>query len=95
MAGGTTFTFVTDGIHAALERARAAAGDKRVAISGGPTTVNEYLGAGLIDELRLHIAPITIGAGARLFDGVGDRVFEPLAARSTAHVTHLTYRPVH
>jgi dihydrofolate reductase len=94
MEGGTTFTFVTDGIHAALEQARAAAGAKRVAISGGPMTINEYLGAGLIDELRLHVAPITIGAGARLFDGVGDMTFEPLAARSTAHVTHLTYRPV-
>lgn len=67
--GGTTFTFVTDGIQSALAQARAAAGNRGVAIAGGASTVNQYLTAGLIHELRLHIAPLTLGAGECLFDG--------------------------
>jgi dihydrofolate reductase len=73
MRGGTTFTFVTDGIESALAQARQAAGDATIAIAGGAGTVNQYLAAGLIDELRLHIAPVVLGAGERLFDGVGGR----------------------
>lgn len=92
MQGGTTFHFVTDGIHAALERAREAAGDQDVAIAGGAATVNQYLAAGLIDELWLHIAPLTLGAGERLFAGVGDLTLEPVEARTTKLVTHLKYR---
>ena len=61
----TTFTFVTDGIESAMERAREAAGDKDVFIGGGAEVINEYLAAGLIDELELHVAPILLGAGAR------------------------------
>jgi dihydrofolate reductase len=61
MEGGTTFTFVTDGIESALEQARDAAGDAGVAIAGGAETVNQYLAAGLIDELRLHVAPLLLG----------------------------------
>ena len=72
MKGGTTFTFVTDGVAAALERARAAAGDGSVAIAGGAATVNQYLAAGAIDELRLHVVPLILGAGERLFEGVAD-----------------------
>jgi dihydrofolate reductase len=92
--GGTTFHFVTDGIEAALEQAREAAGDKNVAIAGGTRTVNQYLAAGLIDELRLHIAPVVLNvAGERLFDGVGNIELEQVAVASTRLVTHVTYRP--
>ena len=72
MQGGTTFTFVTDGIESALEQARAAAGDEDVAIAGGASAVRQYLAAGLLDELQLHIAPIMLGAGERLLDDVGE-----------------------
>ena len=92
MRGGTTFTFVTDGIESALAQAREAAGEGDVAIAGGAHTVNQYLAAGLIDELRLHVAPVVLGAGERLFDGVGDLTLEPLGARGTNLVTHLRYR---
>ncbi len=92
MAGGTTFHFVTDGIASALAQARAAAGDGDVQVQGGATTVNQYLAAGLIDELRLHIAPVTFGAGTRLFDGVPPLRLEQVASRSASLVTHVTYR---
>ena len=92
MAGGTTFHFVTDGIESALEQARAAAGDRDVAIAGGAATVNSYLAAGLIDELWVHVAPVTIGAGERLFDGVGTLTLEPISSRGTDLVTHTLYR---
>jgi dihydrofolate reductase len=92
MEGGTTFHFVTDGIESALEQARAAAGEGEVLIAGGATTVNEYLAAGLIDELRLHVAPVVLGAGERIFDGVGPLALEPVSTRATKFVTHLTYR---
>jgi dihydrofolate reductase len=92
MEGGTTFTFVNDGIESALAQAREAAGDGRVAIAGGPTTVNEFLAAGLIDELRLHVVPAIVGAGERLFDTVADVDLELVSQRSNDLVTHLTYR---
>jgi len=92
MACGTTFHFVTDGIEAALRRARDAAGDGDVGILGGATTVNEYLTAGLIDELRLHIVPFTLGAGTRLFDGVPPLDLERVWIRAATSVTHVTYR---
>jgi dihydrofolate reductase len=91
MEGGTTFTFVTEGIEAALDAARAAAGGENVAIAGGAATINQYLAARLIDELRLHIAPITVGAGERIFDGVGGLTLEPRHVRGTEHVLHVTY----
>lgn len=92
MSGGTTFHFVTDGIEDALARARDAAGDSNVSICGGATTVGEYLAAGHIDELRLHVAPVVLGTtGVRLFDGVPLTSFVPVAARHTPHVTHLKY----
>jgi dihydrofolate reductase len=94
MEGGTTFTFVTDGIESALAQAREAAGDANVSIAGGAATVNQYLAAGLIDELRLHVAPVVLGAGERLFDGVGQLTLEPLAVSGTNLVTHLGYRVV-
>ncbi|MFG1928051.1 dihydrofolate reductase family protein [Cryptosporangium sp. NPDC048952] len=92
MDGGTTFHFVTDGIESALAQARAAADNGTVAICGGATTVNQYLAAGLIDELRLHIAPLTLGAGTRLFDGVPPRKLAQTNVRATSSVTHVTYQ---
>ncbi|GAA1844958.1 dihydrofolate reductase family protein [Actinomadura bangladeshensis] len=92
MQGGTTFHFVTDGIEAAMARAREAAGAADIAVAGGAQTVNQYLAAGMIDELRLHIAPIVLGAGERLFTGVGDLGLEPVAVSHTDLVTHVTYR---
>jgi dihydrofolate reductase len=95
MKGGTTFTFVTDGIEAALDRAREAAGDRDVAIAGGARTVNQYLAAGLIDELRMHVAPVILGRGERLFDNVGNIALEQIRdASGTGLVTHLTYRVI-
>jgi dihydrofolate reductase len=92
MDGGTTYHFVTDGIESALRQARAAAGDGDVSIHGGATTINQYLTAGLIDELRLHIAPLTLGAGTRLFDGVPPLNLEQIEARAASSVVHVTYR---
>jgi dihydrofolate reductase len=95
MQGGTTFTFVTDGIHSALDQARKAAGDRDVAIAGGAATVNQYLAAGLVDELRTHIAPVTLGAGERLFDGEPPLHLEFLAVRAASLTTHVSYRVLH
>jgi dihydrofolate reductase len=94
MKGGTTFTFVTDGIDSALAQARAAAGNADVAIAGGAATVNQYLGAGAIDVLRLHVAPVILGVGERLFEGLGTIELEPLEVSHTQLVTHLSYRVV-
>ena len=92
MDGGTTFYFVTDGIESALARACQAAGDGDVAIQGGATTINQYLAAGLIGELRLHIVPLTLGAGTRLFEGVPSLKLEQVESRAATSVTHVTYR---
>jgi dihydrofolate reductase len=92
MEGGTTFHFVTDGIESALAQARAAAGDRTVSIAGGASVVQQYLRAGLIDELRLHVAPVVLGAGERLLDNVGDLRLEQLEVTSSELVTHLRYR---
>jgi dihydrofolate reductase len=94
MQGGTTFNFVNDGIESALAQARKAAGSKDVAIAGGAQTVQQYLSAGLIDELRLHTAPILLGAGERLLDGVGDVKLEQTEVRGTRFVTHVRYRVI-
>jgi dihydrofolate reductase len=91
MQGGTTFHFVTGGIHEALERAREAAGEGDVDIAGGAATVNQYLAAGLVDELRLHVAPVLLGRGERLFEGVGRTELVPAGVRATELVTHLRY----
>ncbi len=94
MDGGTTFTFVTDGPEAAYALAVAAAGDKDISIAGGAATVSQYLRLGLIDELNLHVVPITLGAGERLLHDVGDIHFEPVAVTAAPNVTHLKYRVV-
>ncbi|HEY4266587.1 MAG TPA: dihydrofolate reductase family protein [Galbitalea sp.] len=92
MEGGTTYHFITDGIESALARAREVAGDGEISIQGGADTINQYLAAGLVDELRLHIVPLTLGAGARLFEGVPPMNLEQVYARSTRTVIHVTYR---
>jgi dihydrofolate reductase len=92
MAGGTTFHFVTEGIEAALEQARAAAGDRDVNVAGGASTVNQCLAAGLIDELQLHVAPVLLHAGERLFDGVGDLELQPIEVAGSPAATHVRYR---
>jgi dihydrofolate reductase len=89
----TTFGFVTDGIHSALDRARTAAGDKDVFIGGGADIINQFLAAGLLDELELHVVPLLLGGGARLFEGVGPELkLEPLRVVEAPGATHLTYR---
>jgi dihydrofolate reductase len=96
LQGGTTFTFVTDGIESALEQARAAAGGEDVAVAGGADVVQQYLNAGLLDELQIHLVPVLVGSGVRLLDNIdidrvqlaADRVIESPA------VTHLRYRVV-
>jgi dihydrofolate reductase len=95
MQGGTTFHFVTGGIESALEQARAAAGDKDVSIAGGAGTINQYLAAGLLDELYLHIVPVVLGAGERLLQDVGDPKLEPVKVVASPAVTHVKYRVIH
>jgi dihydrofolate reductase len=92
MRGGTSFTFVTGGIESALEQARAAAGAGDVAIAGGASAVQQYLAAGLLDELYLHIVPILLGAGERLLAEVGDPTLEPVQVIASPNVTHVRYR---
>jgi dihydrofolate reductase len=92
MEGGTTFHFITDGTEAALEQARAAAGDADVLVAGGPGTINQVLAAGLLDELRLHIVPIVLGDGERLLKDVGDPKLEPVEVVGTPAATHVRYR---
>jgi dihydrofolate reductase len=88
----TTFTFVTDGIQAAHGLARQAAGDRDVLIGGGAKTINQFLAAGLVDQLDLHVVPIILGGGARLFEGVGPAVRLELAGVIDGPgVTHLRY----
>jgi len=93
--GETTFTFVTDGVPAAVEQARAVApADLDVLVAGGAETIDEALAAGLVDELQLHVAPVLLGGGARLFEGLGTErpQLELVAVRESPHVSHLRYR---
>ena len=92
MEGGTTFHFVTDGIESALAQAREVAGDRSIHIAGGVSTINQYLAAGLIDELMLQISPTIVGEGLRLFEGVGPVDLELIASRGASLVTHVRYR---
>lgn len=90
----TTFTFVADGIESALAQARKAAGGKDVFIGGGAEIINQYLAAGLVDEIELHLVPILLGGGERLFENVGDLALEQLRAVEAPGVAHLKYRVV-
>jgi dihydrofolate reductase len=94
MQGGTTFNFVNDRIESALEHAGAAAGDQDVVIAGGASTVRQFLAAGLLDELYLHVVPIILGAGERLLEDVGDPTLEPVKVVASPAVTHIKYRVV-
>lgn len=92
--GGTTFTFVTDGIRSALEEARAAAGNKEVSVAGGANVVQQYLRAGLLDQIQIHLVPILLGDGVRLFDNLGAEQVELETTRviDSPGVTHLRLR---
>ena len=92
--GGTSFTFVTEGVEAALEQARAAAGDKDVSLAGGANVAQEYLQAGLLDELQIHLVPVFLGGGVRLFDGLEPIELETMRVIESDAVTHLKYRVV-
>jgi dihydrofolate reductase len=94
--GGTSFTFVTDGLEAAVEQARAAAGDRDVAVAGGASTVQQCLRAGILDEMRIHLVPLLLGDGVRLFGGPEskERRLELAGVVDSPAVTHLTYRVV-
>ena len=94
MAGGTTFEFVTGGVEAAFERAHAAAGGRDVAVAGGASTVRQFLAAGLLDELYLHVVPVLLGAGERLLEEVGEPTLEPVEVVASPAVTHVRYRVV-
>jgi dihydrofolate reductase len=96
MKGGTSFTFVTGGIETALEQARAAAGEKDVAVAGGADVAQQYLAAGQLDELHLHIAPLLLGGGVRLFGepGAGATSLERIRVVESPAVTHVSYRVV-
>jgi len=96
MRGGTTYHFVTDGIEAALERAKDAAGGKDVMVYGGGDVARQYLAAGLLDELELHVTPVLLGGGSRLLDDLGgaDVRLEQIRAVEGSGVAHLKYRVV-
>jgi dihydrofolate reductase len=97
MDGGTTYHFVTDGIERALEQAKEAANGQDVMLWGGAQIINQYLAAGLLDELELHIVPVLLGGGARLFDDLGgsDVELEQIRAVEAPGVTHIKYRVAH
>ena len=92
LEGGTSFTFVTDGIEAALEQARHAARRKDVSLAGGANAAQQYLNAGLVDEMEISLAPILLGAGERLFEGVSDLGgLRPVRTVAAPDVTHLKF----
>jgi dihydrofolate reductase len=94
MQGGTTFHFVTDGIECALEQAREAAAGNDVSVGGGATAVQQYLAAGLLDEMLISLVPVSLGDGARLFDNLGDASsrLEQVEVIGPPSVTHIRYR---
>ncbi|MGH2722801.1 MAG: dihydrofolate reductase family protein [Actinomycetota bacterium] len=94
MEGGTTFTFVTNGIESALEQAKQAAGGRDVRLGGGANVVQQYLAAGLVDEFELHVVPILLRGGERLLDNVGNLKVEQVRAIEAPGVTHVKYRVV-
>lgn len=96
MAGGTTYHFITDGIKSALEQAMHAAGGKDVVLWGGAQVANQYLAAGLLNELELHVVPVVLGDGARLFENLGDAKvqLEQVRAVQAPGVTHIKYTVV-
>jgi dihydrofolate reductase len=96
MQGGTTFHFVTDGIESALDQARKGAGERDISIGGGAQAIQQYLAAGLLEELEISIVPLLLGGGERLLDNLGDAEIEleQLRVVEGVGVTHITYRVV-
>jgi dihydrofolate reductase len=94
MEGGTTFHFVNDGIESALEQARAVAGENDVSLGGGASVAQQYLAAGLLDEIVVSIVPVLLGSGARPFDNVGDVTLEQVESAEAPGVTHIRYARV-
>jgi dihydrofolate reductase len=94
-AGGTTFIFVNDGIESALRQAQASAGDKDVGIAGGANTIQQYLSAGFVDEFQIHVVPLLLGGGVRLFDQAPTELaVEKTRVIESPRVIHLKYRVV-
>ena len=91
MDGGTTFHFVTDGIESALEQARAVAGEKDVSLGGGASVAQQYIAAGLLDEIVVSIVPILLGGGARLFENLGDAQLMQVESVEAPGVIHIRY----
>lgn len=93
MDGGTTFHFVTEGPQAALEQARRAAGGRDIALGGGANAAQQYLAAGLVDEMEINLVPVLLGRGERLFEHVGDQLhgLELVRTVATPKVTHLKF----
>jgi dihydrofolate reductase len=94
MQGGTTFYFVTDGLESALQQAESVATGQDVLVAGGASVVRQYLAAGSIDEFELHIAPILLGDGERIFDDIKDLKLEQMRAVEAPGVTHIKYRVI-
>jgi dihydrofolate reductase len=94
MEGGTTFTFVTDGVESAVEQAKEAAGRLNVLIRGGANVIQQSLAAGLVDEFELNVVPIVLGDGERLLKNVGDLQLEQLRVIEAPGVTHMKYRVI-
>jgi dihydrofolate reductase len=92
MQGRTAFTYVTDGIEAALDQAREAAGDGDILVAGGANVAQQYLNAGLLEEMQIHLVPVLLGGGVRLFQDSDDRKLELDRVIESAAVTHLRYR---
>jgi dihydrofolate reductase len=91
MEGGTTFHFVTEGIERAVQLAREAAGELDIEVAGGASTIQQALRAGLLDELYLHVVPVLLGTGERLFDGVTGIDLAPVEVIASPAVTHIRY----
>jgi dihydrofolate reductase len=92
MQGGTTFAFVTDGVESAVEQARAVAGEQDVLVAGGGSVVRQALAAGLLDEIQVHIAPVLLGSGVRLFEGASPAGLEITRVVAGPQATHIRYR---
>jgi dihydrofolate reductase len=90
--GGTSFTFVTDGIESAFSQAKKAAGNKNISIAGGANAIQQFIKAGLLDELQIHLVPILLGGGTRLLDNLGDTKLEKIRVIDSQLVTHLKFR---
>jgi dihydrofolate reductase len=90
--GGTSFTFVTDGIESALSQAKAVAGNKDISIAGGANAIQQFIRAGHLDELQIHVVPILLGGGVRLLENLGDTKLEKIRVIDSPLVTHLRFR---